>query len=132
MEKNINLMQQEFIEKLQLRLNALQKKFNEQGYVAAGYGGNTYYCFVGAGRGFNGAAIAMMSSCPKIFDTYQDAACEVYNIIYINGCYEFIELEVIKADEYFRKLHTIIEQHLQTFKELLGYSGRACAPERTC
>lgn len=132
MEKNINLKQQEFIEKIQQKLNELQKKFNEQGYVAAGYGGNTYYCFVGAGKGYNGNAVDSMSSCPKIFNTFQDAACEVFNIIYMNACYEFIELEVIKADEYFRRVHAIIEQHLQTYKKLLRYSEGDCANQRTC
>ena len=43
MEKKINRMQQEYIERLQQRLNKLEKRFNEQGYVAAGYGGDTYY-----------------------------------------------------------------------------------------
>ena len=41
MEKKINRRQQEYIEKLQKRLNELQERFNEQGYIAAGYGGNT-------------------------------------------------------------------------------------------
>lgn len=85
MEKKINRMQQEFIEKLQKKLDELQERFNEQGYVAAGYGGNTYYCFVGAGRGFNGAALVPLSTYPKIFDTYQGAKCEAYNGIYMNG-----------------------------------------------
>lgn len=116
MEKKINRMQQEFIEKLQQKLNELQKKFNDQGYVAAGYGGNTYYCFVGKGRGFNGAALVPMSKYPKIFDTYNEAKCEAYNCIYLNGRNEVIELEVIKAGAYFRRVHTIIEQTLQDFK----------------
>lgn len=119
MEKKINQMQQEYIEKLQLRLNELLKRFNEQGYVVAGYGGDTYYCFVGVGRGFNGAALAPMSRHPKIFDTYQDAKCEAYNGIYKNGRNDVIELEVIKAGAYFRRIHTMIERSLQTFKELL-------------
>ena len=36
MEKKINRMQQEYIERIQQRLNALAKRFDEQGYVAAG------------------------------------------------------------------------------------------------
>ena len=119
MEKKINQMQLEYIERLQQRLDKLAKRFNEQGYVAAGYGGDTYYCFVGKGHGFNGATLLPMSSNPKIFDTYQDAKCEAYYGIYKNGRNDIIELEVIKAGAYFRIIHTIIERSLQTLKEML-------------
>lgn len=119
MEKKINQMQLEFIEKLEQVQNELSKKFNAKGFVVAGYAGDTYYCFVGPGRGFNGAALVPMSKYPKIFDTYQDAKCEAYNGIYKNGRNDVIELEVIKAGAYFRIIHTIIERNLQTLKELL-------------
>ena len=119
MEKKINRMQQEFIEKLQQRQNELLEKFDATGYVVAGYGGNTYYCFVGENHGFNGAAIAPMSGHPKIFDTYHDAECKAYNCIYMNGRNDIIELEVITAGTYFRRIHTMIERLLQNFKDLL-------------
>ena len=119
MEKKINCLRQEFIEKIQQRQNELLEKFNATGYVVAGYGGDTYYCFVGEGHGFNGAAIAPMSMHPKIFDTCQDAECKAYNFTYMNGRNDVIGLEVINAGAYFRRIHTIIERDLQTFKELL-------------
>lgn len=119
MEKKINQMQLEYIERLEQQQSELLKKFNATGYVVAGYGGDTYYCFVGPGRGFNGAALVPMSKYPKIFDTYQDAKCECYNGIYKNGHNEIIELEVIKAGAYFRRIHTIFERSLQVLKEML-------------
>lgn len=119
MEKKINRMQQEFIEKLQQRQNELLEKFDATGYVVAGYGGNTYYCFVGENHGFNGAALAPMSGHPKIFDTYHDAECKAYNNIYMNGRNDIIELEVITAGTYFRRIHSMIERSLQNFKDLL-------------
>lgn len=119
MEKEINQMQQEYIEMLQQRQNELLEKFNATGYVVAGYGGETYYCYVGKGHGYNGAALSPISRHPKIFDTYKDAACEAYNGIYMNGHNDVIELEVIKAGAYFRKIHSMIERSLQNFKELL-------------
>ena len=119
MEKKINQMQLEYIERLEQKQNELSKKFNATGYVVAGYGGNTYYCFVGPGRGFNGAALVPMSKYPKIFDTYQDAKREAYNGIYKNGRNDVIELEVIEAGAYFCRIHAIIEQSLQTLKEML-------------
>ena len=118
MEKKMNRMQQEYVDRLQQRQNELLEKFNATGYVVAGFGGDTYYCFVGKGHGFNGAALAPMSRHPKIFDTYGVARCEAYNGIYKNGRNEVIELEVIEAGAYFRKIHTMIEKNLQTFKEL--------------
>ena len=119
MEKKINKMQQEFIEKLQQRQNELLEKFDATGYVVAGYGGYTYYCYIGEGNGFNGAALAPMSGHPKIFDAYQDAECKAYNNIYMNGRNDIIELEVIAAGTYFRRIHSMIERSLQTFKDLL-------------
>lgn len=119
MEKKINQMQQEYIERLQQELNELVKRFNEQGYVVAGYGGDAYYCFVGPGHGFNGAALVPMSKYPVIFDAYQDAKCEAFNGIYKNGHNEVIELEVIKAGAYFRRIHTILERSLQELKKML-------------
>lgn len=119
MEKKIKQMQLEYIERLEQKQNELSKKFNATGYVIAGYGGDTYYCFVGPGRGFNGAALVPMSKYPKIFDTYQDAKIEAYRGIYKNGRNDVIELEVIKAGAYFRIIHTIIEHSLQALKEML-------------
>ena len=118
MEKKINQMQHEYIERLQQRQNELIEKFNATGYVVAGYGGDTYYCFVGEGHGFNGAALSPISRHPKIFDTYKDAESVAYNGIYMNGRNDIIELEVIKAGAYFRRIHTMIEQSLQNFNEL--------------
>ena len=119
MEKKINQMQLEYIERLEQKQSELLKKFNATGYVVAGYGGDTYYCFVGTGRGFNGAALVPMSKYPKIFDTYQDAKREACYGIYKNGRNDVIKLEVVKAGVYFRRIHTIIEQGLQTLKEML-------------
>ena len=118
MEKKMNRMQREYVDRLQQRQNELLEKFNATGYVVAGYGGNTYYCFVGKGHGFNGAALAPMSRRPKIFDTYGAARYEACNGIYKNGHNEVIELGVIEAGAYFRKIHAMIEKNLQTFKEL--------------
>ena len=114
----MNRMQQEYVDRLQQRQNELLEKFNATGYVVAGYGGNTYYCFVGKGHGFNGAVLAPMSRHPRIVDTYKDAENEAYNNIYLNEYYEEIGLEVINAGAYFRKIHAMIEKNLQTFKEL--------------
>ena len=117
MEQTIKQQQQELIEKLQQRQEELLKKFDAEGYVVAGYGGDTYYCFVGTGRGFNGAALATLSRRPHIFTTKQEAQREANNGIYRNGRDEVIALKVEEARTYFRKIHAEIEKNIQTIKE---------------
>jgi len=117
MEQTIKQQQQELIEKLQQRQEELLKKFDAEGYVIAGYGGDTYYCFVGTGRGFNGAALAPLSRRPHIFTTKQEAQREADNGIYRNGRDEVIALKVEEARTYFRNIHAEIEKNIQTIKE---------------
>lgn len=117
MEQTIKQQQQELIEKLLQRQEELLKKFDAEGYVVAGYGGDTYYSFVGTGRGFNGAALAPLSRRPHIFTTKQEAQREADNGIYRNGRDEVIALKVEEARTYFRKIHAEIEKNIQTIKE---------------
>ena len=114
--KDIRKRQQEIIEDLQKRQEKLAAKFNAHGFVVAGYGGDTYYTFVGVGRGFNGAALAPMSRNPRIFETRAEAQREANNGIYRNGRDEVIELKVIGASHYFRTIHGMIEKNIETIK----------------
>ena len=118
MEKKIFEMQQEYIEKLRQRQEQLVKKFNAKGYVVAGYGGDVYYCYVGKGRGFNGAALAPQSGRPHIFSTREEAYHEANNGTYRNGKGKVIELRVVDAGAYFRYIHCLIERCVRTIEEL--------------
>lgn len=117
MEQTIKQQKQELIEKLLQRQEELLKKFDAEGYVVAGYGGNIYYCFVGTGRGFNGAALAPLSRRPYIFTTKQEAQREANNGIYRNGHDDIIALKVEEARTYFRNIHAAIEKNIQAIKE---------------
>lgn len=117
MEQTIKQQQQELIEKLQQRQEELLKKFDAEGYVVAGYGGDTYYCFVG------GAALAPLSRRPHIFTTKQEAQREANNGIYRDGRDEVIALKVEEARTYFRNIHAEIEKNIQTIKEQFNKQG---------
>jgi predicted transcriptional regulator len=118
--KNIAQQQQELIEQLQKRQEDLRSKFDAEGFVVAGYGGDTYYTFVGTGRGFNGAALAPMSRRPRIFETEKEASREANNGTYRNGRDEVIMLKVVKASTYFRTIHDEIEKNISLIKEQLS------------
>ena len=119
MEKKINQMQQEYIERLRERQAQLVKKFNTKGYVVAGYGGNVYYCYVGKGIGFNGAALVPQGQRPHIFSMREEAYREAHNGTYRNGHGKVIELRVVDAGAYFRYIHCLIEREIRIFEELI-------------
>ena len=119
MEKEINQMQQEYIERLRERQAKLLKKFNTKGYVVAGYGGDVYYCYVGKGRGFNGAALVPQGQRPHIFSMREEAYHEAHNGTYRNGHGEVIELRVVDAGAYFRYIHCLIERGIRILEELV-------------
>ena len=106
--------QEKIINDLRERQNELEGKFSAKGYVVAGYGGDTYYAYIGEGRGFGGAALAPISRKPVIFETQEAARKEAYNGTYRNGANEIIKLKVIGASHYFRTIHGIIEQSIKT------------------
>lgn len=119
MEKKINQMQQEYIERLRERQAELVKKFDTKGYVVAGFGGDVYYCYVGKYIGFNGAALVPQGRRPHIFSTREEAYREAHNGTYRNGHGKVIELRVVDAGAYFRYIHCLIERGIRIFEELL-------------
>ena len=114
--ENFDLVKQQekIINDLRERQNELEGKFSANGYVVAGYGGDTYYAYIGEGRGFGGAALAPISRKPVIFETQEAARKEAYKGTYRNGANEIIKLKVIGASHYFRTIHGIIEQSIKT------------------
>ena len=119
MEKKINQMQLEYIERLRERQAQLVKKFNAKGYVVAGYGGDVCYSYVGKGKGFNGAALVPQSQKPHIFSMREEAYREAHNGTYRNGHGEVIELRVVDAGAYFRYIHCLIERGIRILEELV-------------
>lgn len=114
MEQTIKQQQQELIEKLQQRQEELLKKFDAEGYVVAGYGGDTLYTFVGEGRGYKGAALTPVSINPVIFNSERAAQREADNGTYRNGRDEVIGLQVMTAKAYFADLYDRLTKNIET------------------
>ena len=114
--KDITKQLQGLLEKLQQRKEELAAKCNAKGYVVAGYGGETYYAFIGEGKGFQGAALSPMSHNPVIFDTIEAARKEVYNGTYRNGADEVIKLKVIGASHHFRTVYGMLQKNIEMIK----------------
>ena len=115
----MNRMQQEYVDRLRERQAQLVKKFKTKGYVVAGYGGDVYYCYVGKGKGFNGAALVPQGQRPHIFSIRKDAYREAHNGTYRNGHGKVIELRVVDAGAYFRYIHCLIDRGIRILEELV-------------
>lgn len=106
------------IEQLKDLKEAIGRKRESKGFVVAGYGGDTYYSFVGEGRGYNGAALTPVSSTPVIFNSERAAKREANNDTYRNGYDQDIKLEVVKAAEYFSKLYADVQKNIEFIENI--------------
>lgn len=120
MEKNLEQARANVLEQLNSRLDEIEAKLGKEGFVVAGFGGDTYYTFVGLGRGFQGAALTPISIDPVIFSSEQAARREANNGIYKNGRGDVIDLQVKKASEYFSYLHRQARETLESVKEMFA------------
>jgi hypothetical protein len=106
------------VEQLESAKAAIAEKLETKGYVVAGYGGDTYYAYVGEGKGYQGAVLTPVSSHPVVFDTVQTAKREAHNGTYKNGRGDVIKLEVVEASKYFAKIYADLEKNIELVKEL--------------
>lgn len=120
MEQNFEQARANVLEQLNSRLDKIEAKLGKEGFVVAGFGGDTYYAFVGLGRGFQGAALTPISINPVIFSSEQAAQREANNGIYKNGMGDVIDLQVKKASEYFSYLHRQTRETLEYMKEMFA------------
>lgn len=106
------------VEQLESAKAAIGEKLGSKGYIVAGYGGDTYYAFVGEGKGFQGAALTPVSGNPVIFDTEKAAKYEANNGTYRNGRGDVVILKVVEASAYFAKIYADLEKNIELVKEL--------------
>ena len=106
------------IEQLKSAQDAIGRKRESEGYVVAGYGGDTYYSFVGEGRGYEGAALIPVSSSPVIFSSRKAAQREANNGTYRNGRGDIVKLEVVEAADYFKKLYADFQKNIDFITNL--------------
>ena len=67
--------QREFIEATKQGIAKAKELKASEGYVVAGFGGDTYYCYVGDGKGFQGSCFFPMTVSAIVFDTEKEGCC---------------------------------------------------------
>ena len=65
--------QQEYIDGMEKAISKAKELKASEGYVVAGFGGDTYYCYVGDGRGFQGSCFFPACVDAVVFDTEKEA-----------------------------------------------------------
>lgn len=101
-------------------LASVEKKLQSEGYVVAGYGGNTYYGYVGEGNGFQGAALTPVTSRPVIFNSRKAAERVANDGTYRNGGGDVIALEVVEAATYFRSVYDSIKEGIKLMEDVFS------------
>lgn len=120
MAKTVEQRRKEVLAQVYESRAAIERKLDTKGFVVAGYGGDTYYSFVGEGRGFGGAALTPVSQNPVIFNSRKAAEREAYNGTYRNGGGDVIALEVVEAATYFQTIHKMISSNIVWMEETLS------------
>lgn len=95
--------QQEYIDGMEKAISKAKELKASEGYVVAGFGGDTYYCYVGDGNGFNGESPFFPASVNAVvFDTEKEAQDHCYTGWRNgNGKGDLLDLHPVKASEYF-------------------------------
>lgn len=96
--------QKQYIEALEKAINQAKELKANGGFVAAGWGGETYYCYVGEGKGYQGGCFFPMTSKAVVFDTEKEAQEHCYTGYRNgNGKGDLLELHPVKAADFFDK-----------------------------
>ena len=83
------------------------------GWVVAGFGGETYYCYVGEGNGYQGSCFYPMTNRAVVFDTEKEAQDHCYTGFRNgNGKGDLLKLYPVKASDYFAKVEDDLERQL--------------------
>lgn len=96
--------QREFIEATKQGIAKAKELKASEGYVVAGFGGDTYYCYVGDGNGFDGSCFFPMTVSAIVFDTEKEAQDHCFTGYRNgNGKGDLLDLHPVKASDYFEK-----------------------------
>lgn len=94
--------QQDYIDAMKKAITKAEELKGSTGYVAAGFGGDCYYCYVGFGKGYNGSCFFPASVDAVVFDTEKDAQDHCYTGFRNgNGKGDLLDLHPVKASEFF-------------------------------
>ena len=105
--------QRDFIEATQKGIARAKELKASDGYVVAGFGGDTYYCYVGEGKGFQGSPFFPMTVSAIVFDTEKEADAHCYTGYRNgNGKGDLLDLQPVKASEFFEKVREHYQKQL--------------------
>ena len=109
--------QQEYIDGMENAISRAKELKASEGYVVAGFGGDTYYCYVGDGNGYKGSCFFPMTTKAVIFDTEKEAQDHCYKG-YRNGNGDLLDLHPVKASEYFEERAESLQKSLDWAVEM--------------
>ena len=111
--------QQEYIDGMENAISRAKELKASEGYVVAGFGGDTYYCYVGDGRGFQGSCFFPACVDAVVFDTEKEAKDHCYTGFRNGGGKgDLLELHPVKASEYFGERAESIQKSLNWAKDM--------------
>ena len=111
--------QMEYIEAMEESIRKAKELKKSTGWVVAGFGGETYYCYVGEGNGYQGSCFYPMTNRAVVFDTEKEAQDHCYTGFRNGGGKgDLLELHPVKASEYFGERAESIQKSLDWAKEM--------------
>lgn len=106
--------QKQYIEALEKAINQAKELKANGGFVAAGWGGDTYYCYVGKDNGYKGSCFFPMTSKAVVFGTEKEAQEHCYSGYRNgNGKGDMLELHPETAESFFAKVQDHYEKSLK-------------------
>lgn len=117
--ENYSTEQRHYIDMMQKDIDRARQLKKSAGFVVAGWGGDTYYCYVGEGNGYKGSSFFPMTTKAIIFNTEKEAQDHCYEGYRNgNGKGDLLDLHPVKASEYFDKVIESSEKSLSWAKEM--------------
>ena len=105
--------QREFIEAIKQGIAKAKELKASEGYVVAGFGGDTYYCYVGDGKGFRGSCFFPMTVSAIVFNTEKEAQDHCFTGYRNgNGKGDLLDLHPVKASEFFESVRDHYQKQL--------------------
>ncbi len=110
---NYSKEQQDYIGAMKKAIIKADELKGSTGYVVAGFGGETYYCYVGEGNGYQGSCFFPMTVKAVVFGTEQEAQDHCYTGFRNGGGKgDLLDLHPVKASEFFDKVQDHYQKQL--------------------
>ena len=105
--------QKEYISAMRKAIEQSKELKKSTGWVVAGFGGETYYCYVGEGNGYQGSCFFPMTVSAIVFDTEKEAQDHCFTGYRNgNGKGDLLDLHPVKASEFFESVRDHYQKQL--------------------